>query len=177
MIGRSRARARRANAIAAGSATPPVPAWLDTLIASSAPGALITAYGAYTTGMRFTATATSCTGVRFWWGTGSGPASVTATLWDASTGTAIKSETIAAVAGGSFAQTTAAFGSNALVAGQTYVVSTYWAGGYNTTNALALSLPQVFAAYTVTAGWVGNGGGFGYPGGAQSFGAYVEPLF
>ena len=158
-------------------ATPVVPGWLDTLISSSPPGALITAYGPYTTGMRFVAVGAPCTGVRWWWGTGSGPATVVATLWDAGTGLAIQSETINNVTGGAFYQTTGAFGSQTLVAGQAYAVSTYWTGGYNTTNPLALPLPQIFASYTVTAGWVGNGGGYGYPPGVQPFGAYVEPLF
>jgi hypothetical protein len=38
-------------------------------------------------------------------------------------------------------------------------------------------MPQSFPNYDVTAGYVGNGGGDGYPGGVQGFGNYVEPLF
>jgi len=167
-------------AAASGSSQAPlVPGWLDTWIAASPPGALLTAYGAYTTGVKFTATSGAyCNGVRFWWGTGAGPVSVKAALWRVFDGSLVASELISGVTGGAFYQTTGAFGSHLLTVGLDYIVSTYYGGGYNTATALTLSLPQSFPNYDVTAGFVGNGGGDGYPNGSpQAFGNYVEPIF
>jgi Domain of unknown function (DUF4082) len=122
-------------AIATSNANPPVPVpgWLDTWIAAGPPGALITLYGAYTTGIKFTATSgATCNGIRFWWGTGAGPVSVKVALWRVSDGTEIASETIPNVTGGAFHQTTGTFGSHLLTLGQEYVVSTYYTGGGTT---------------------------------------------
>ena len=169
-------------AIATANANPPapVPGWLDTWIATAPPSAVITAYGAYTTGIEIVMTTNAnCSGVRFWMGTGLGPVSVTATLWNVSTGLAVASEVINAVTGGAFYQTTGAFGSNALSSGSLYRVSTFFAAGYNTASPLpgGYIFPS-FATYTVTAGFISIGSGYGYPAGSpQSFGTYVEPLF
>lgn len=169
-------------AIATANAVPPVvPGWISTLSAVHPPpiGPVNTAYGSYTTGIRFTYTGTNpCKGIRFLFGSGFPAAPVTATLWDDLTMLAIASEVVPGVLPDSDNQTTVAFGTHILTPGQSYSVTTYFVGGYNAqvTPVPPPALP-VLTEYTVTQSYVSQPG-YGYPAGtAAGFGFYVEPLF
>lgn len=170
-------------AIATANSNPPapVPGWISTLSAVYPPpiGPVITPYGTYTTGIRFTYTGTNpCKGIRFLFGSGFPATPVTATLWDDLTMLAIASEVVPGVLPDSDNQTTVSFGTHVLNIGKSYSVTTYFAGGYNAqvTPVPPPALPAL-TEYTVTQSYVSQPG-YGYPAGtAAGYGFYVEPLF
>lgn len=162
-------RGRAAGASTAG--------WIDVL-SSAHPAGSNEFYGAYTTGVEFTALASGpCTGVRFLFGTGAGPQVVLATLWDAVTGLAVASDSVVC-APASDNVTGPAFGSHVLISGRNYRVSTYFAAGYCPQTTLPpVNVPAAFARYTVTQPYC-SVLGYGYPANVTAgYGFYVEPVF
>ena len=124
-----------AAASSGASPSPPVPGWLDDLLAASAPGACI-AGNTFTTGIEFNALSNATIiGIRAHWGTGFAPQTVRCTLWYATgpnTGTAIAQEDVPNVVGGAIFQTSGAFTGHVMVSGEKYAVTISVPGISNT---------------------------------------------
>ena len=172
-----------AAASSGASPSPPVPGWLDDLLAAAAPGACI-AGNTFTTGIEFNALSNATIiGIRAHWGTGFPPQTVRCTLWYATgpnTGTAIAQEDVPNVVGGAIFQTSGAFTGHVMVSGEKYAVTISVPGISNTAAIGFPPFPSVYTDYSVIGDqsyrwWFGYGT---YPIGASAGnGAYVEPLF